>query len=230
VRIGQEVGAGRAGSLRIACVETMTVWLLVPVLRRWRRQRPDVRLELREFTSADRMVEHLAGGGADLAVGPEPTRTSEYAEVLGQEEMVVVASGNHPFVERPSVTMAEVAEEPFVHYDPGNGMAVWVDRFAARNQVSVTPVLRTGSPRTAAQLAGAGMGVAIVPASALSVRPSGVVRRLEPRTHRDILAVVAAPTDLLARRFVADLHRRGLPKADIGAQWAGDAPGPNTGH
>jgi DNA-binding transcriptional LysR family regulator len=217
VRIGQQVGAGRAGSLRIACAETMTVWLLVPVLRRWRTQRPDVHLELQEFISADRMAEFLVQGNADLVVGPEPTHRSEHTELLGREEMVVVASSNHPFADRASVTMAEVAEEPFVHYDPGNGMSVWVDRFAAGHGVSLTAVLRTRSPRTAAQLAGAGMGVTIVPTSALNVRPQGVVRRLEPRTHRDVVAVMAAPGDVLAQRFVADLHRRGLPKFDTGA-------------
>jgi DNA-binding transcriptional LysR family regulator len=36
VRVGRRVGAGDAGRLRIACVETMTTWLLVPVLRQWR--------------------------------------------------------------------------------------------------------------------------------------------------------------------------------------------------
>jgi DNA-binding transcriptional LysR family regulator len=82
--------------------------------------------------------------------------------------------------------------------------------------VALTPVLRTRSPRTAAQLAGAGMGVSIVPASALLAHPSGVVRPLSPRVHRDVVVVVAAPADKLARRFVADLNTRGLPAAGTG--------------
>ncbi|GII30365.1 LysR family transcriptional regulator [Planotetraspora mira] len=225
VHLGREVGAGRTGRLRIACAETMTAWLLVPVLRRWRARRPDVHLDLMEFTSTDRMVERLEAGGADLVIGPRPTGTSAHVEVLGQEEMVVVAPDGHGFAAETSIAPARLSAEPFVHYDPENGLAVWVDQFAAGHQVALTPVLRTRSPRTAAQLAGAGMGVTIVPASALMSRPSGVVRPLSPPVHRDVVAIMAAPTDKLARRFVADLQRRGIPTAGPEVRTAADGGG-----
>jgi DNA-binding transcriptional LysR family regulator len=77
--------------------------------------------------------------------------------------------------------------------------------------VVLNPVLRTGSPRTAAQLAAAGMGVTVVPMSALADRPPGVVRPLDPEVRRDVVVVVAAPSDALAARFVADLRGRGMP-------------------
>ncbi|MYX33123.1 MULTISPECIES: LysR family transcriptional regulator [unclassified Streptomyces] len=217
VRVGRQVGAGNDGRLRIACAETMTAWLLVPVLRRWHARRPGVRLELAEFTSADRMVEHLMNGATDLVVGPEPTATTAHVETLGREEIVVVTFASHPFASRVSVALEELADEPFVHYDPDNGMAVWVDRFAAAHQVSLRPVLRTRSPRTAAQLAGAGMGVTLVPVSALAGRPAAVVRRLEPRVHREIVALTLTPSDALVRRFVADLRGRGLPEVNTAA-------------
>ena len=37
---GRRVAAGTGGRVRIACVETMTAWVLVPVLRSWRRRFP----------------------------------------------------------------------------------------------------------------------------------------------------------------------------------------------
>ena len=82
---------------------------------------------------------------------------------------------------------------------------------AAQHGVVLNPVLRTRSPRTAAQLAAAGMGVTIVAVSALAPRPAGVVRRLRPMVKREVVAVVAAPSDTLVRMFIADVHRRGLP-------------------
>jgi DNA-binding transcriptional LysR family regulator len=212
IQIGKQVGEGGAGRLRISCVETMTTWLLVPVLRYWRSRRPDVALDLSEFTSADAMVEVLAAGGTDLAVGPRPTRTDAHVEVFGQEEMVVVASAAHRFSGMSAVPMSALADEMFVHYDPTNGMAIWVDQLAARHDVVLNPVLRTRSPRTAAQLAAAGMGVTIVPVSALAARPTGVVRKLRPMVKRDVVGIVAAPSDTLMQRFLADLHRRGLPR------------------
>ncbi|MGW1910505.1 hypothetical protein ACWCQS_07125 [Streptomyces sp. NPDC002076] len=48
----------------------MAAWLLVLVLRRWCTRWPEVRLDLMEFSSADRMIEHLMADGTDLFVGP----------------------------------------------------------------------------------------------------------------------------------------------------------------
>ena len=227
VMAGKRVAAGTGGRIRIACAETMTAWVLVPVLRSWRLRLPDVELDLKEYTSADRMLEVLAGGGADIIVGPRPTSTDEHTEVLGCEEIVVVASPEHRFADMGAVPLAELAGEPLVHYDPGNGFGVWVDQFAAgRGVVLPRPVLRTGSPRTAAQLAAAGMGVTIVPFSALTSRPSGTIKALDPPELRDVVVIVAAPHDDLLRRFACDLKRRGRPGSRI---WHLDQPGPASG-
>ncbi|HUN31393.1 MAG TPA: LysR family transcriptional regulator [Trebonia sp.] len=216
VLAGRRAAAGAGGRIRIACAETMTAWVLVPVLRGWRRHFPDVELDLKEYTSADRMLEVLLAGGADVTIGPRPTRTDQHAVVLGQEEVVVVASPEHRFSGLSAVPLAQLSAEPLVHYDPGNGFGVWVDQFAAsRGVVLPPPVLRTGSPRTAAQLAAAGMGVTIAPFSALTPRPYAAIRSLDPPELRDVVVIVAAPHDDLLRRFVGDLKRRGLPDARL---------------
>ncbi|WP_436532661.1 LysR family transcriptional regulator [Actinoplanes sp. HUAS TT8] len=211
VTVGRRVGEGRAGRLRIASAETMTTWLLAPILRQWRARHPEVAFELSEFSSADRMDRFLSAGKADLIVGPEPTTTVHHVERIGQEEMVVVAGAGHRFADEPAVSLAAVATEPFIHYDPENGMAIWVDELADRHGIAYDTVLHTRSPRTAAQLAGANMGVAIVPVSALAGAAEGTVRPLDPPVLRDVIVTIAAPADALSRRFVAELHRRGLP-------------------
>jgi DNA-binding transcriptional LysR family regulator len=216
VMAGRRVAAGAGGRIRIACAETMTAWVLVPVLQDWRRRFPDVELDLKEYTSADRMLDVLLAGGADIIVAPPPTRTDEHVEVLGSEEIVVVASPEHRFSGMAAVPLAELAAEPLVHYDRDNGNALWVDQLAARRGVVLPqPALRTGSPRTAAQLAAAGMGVALVPFSALTPRPGGTIRSLDPLELRDVVVVVAAPHDDLLQRFVSDLKRRGLPDSHL---------------
>src|ERR1700733_6806397 len=215
---GRGAAAGTTGRIGIACAETMTGWLLAPVLRSWHRRFPGVELDLKEFTSADRMLELLLAGGADIIVAPPPTVTAEHIENLGAEEIVVVTAPGHRFEAMDAVRLEELKDEPFVHYVHDNGMARWVDQFAAERGVLLPrPALRTASPRTAAQLAAAGMGVAIVPASALTPRPEATVRPFDPPALRDVIVVVAAPHDALVRRFVADLKERGLPMPRISA-------------
>jgi DNA-binding transcriptional LysR family regulator len=218
IQIGKRVGRADAGGIRISCAETMTTWLLAPVLRQWRLRHPEVKLDLSEFTSADVMVKRLEAGCIDIAIGPRPTSTTAHVSVVGKEEMVVVVAPGHPFTQRmDGVPVCELANEPFVHYDLDNGMAVWVDEFADRHKVVLNPVLRTRSPRTAAQLAAGGLGATLVPVSAVGPVPLGVVRRLRPAVERDVIAVVASPSDALVNQFLADIHRGGLPT------WSGRA-------
>src|ERR1700754_3759078 len=69
IQVGRRVGEGEAGRLRIACAETMTAWLLVPVLRHWRSRRPNVNLDLTEFSSSDAMITSLEENRIDVAIG-----------------------------------------------------------------------------------------------------------------------------------------------------------------
>ena len=224
----RRVAAGAGGRIRIACAETMTATVLVPVLRSWRRRFPDVELDLMEYTSADRMLDVLLAGGTDVTVGPRPSRTDEHTELLGHEEIVVIASPEHRFAALGAVPLAELAREALVHYTSDNGFAVSVDRLAAeRGVVLPEPALRTGFPRTATQLAAAGMGVAIVPFSALTPLPDATIRSLDPPEWREVVVVVAAPHDDLLRRFVSDLKQRGLPDSRISRlHQPGSASGP----
>ena len=211
IETGRQVGQGRAGRLGIACSETMAAWLLAPLLKDWQEQRPHVSLELAEFTSANRMAEHLAASQSDIAVGPRPNATAARLELLGQERMAVVAACDHRFATKQSVPAIELAGEPFIHYDSTNGLSRWMDEFTTRHHLSTMPVVRTFSSRTAAQLAASGVGVAIVPVSALVSQTAGIVRTLDPDVGRDIVIQIGNPSDSLAMRFVDDLRRRGLP-------------------
>lgn len=218
VQVGKRVARAGAGRIRIACAETMTAWLLLPVLRHWRSRRPDVHLELSEFTNGDAMLEALEAGITDVTFGPRPLRnTTAHMEVFGAQEVVAVAAAGHPFAEFAEVPVIALQSQPFVHYDPENALAFWVDQLAARHEIVLCPVLRTRSPRTAVQLAAAGMGVTVAPVSALPSRLAGTVRRLHPVTTVDVVAIVAAPSDTLVSQFVSDVRRRGLPS------WTGPA-------
>lgn len=225
IRKGRRVARGSAGRIQISCAETMAAWLLVEVLRHWRLQRPDVELQLSESASADATVRNLEAGDVDIFIGPRPTSTSAHVSVLGNEEIVVVVAPDHDFAELSGgVSLHSLTGQPIVHYDPGTDMAVWMEAFAADHQAVLDPVLSAGSQRTAAQLGAAGVGVAVVPVSALVYRKPQVVRRLEPRAEREIVVIVAAPSDPLVAQFVTDVRRLGLPS------WSGPASGTANTH
>jgi DNA-binding transcriptional LysR family regulator len=211
IAVGRRAARGGAGVLRVATLETLTPWLLAPAILAWHRRHPEVDFELSEFTSTERMDRFLTYQHADLIVGPRPAHTAHHVEPLGREELVVVSDGTQEFAAGPGVSIGALTDQPFIQHDPE------VDHLAAQHRLTLNPVLRTHNQCTAAALAKAGLGVTIVPVSALCGRDDGAVRPLQPQLFRDIVATVAAPSDQLSRRFVADLQRRGLPGDGLAA-------------
>lgn len=80
---------------------------------------------------------------------------------------------------------------------------------------------RTRSATTAARLADAGLGVAVVPVTALPAGAPGVVRALAPAQDREVVALSRPGRDPVVAAFVAALRRRGVPvPAAVAAQLA----------
>jgi len=201
VATGRAVAHGAAGQLRIGCAESLTAGLLAPVLRQWRRRHPRVQIAITEASSADVLAQQLDDGRLDLAVCPPPSRWTGHSGLIGHEDVVVVLSKGHPLAAAPTITFEQLRDEPVVHLTPENGFAGWLDSVAAQHGVVLTVAMRTRQAATAAELAAAGIGVAVVPRSAVGSRFAGVVVPMDPPLGRDLVCLVANPADALARRF-----------------------------
>lgn len=221
---GRAVAKGAGGRLRIGCAESMTAGLLAPVLRAWHRQHPDVDIDLNELTSADALADLVASGQADIAIGPRPSRWDGHSGLIGHEEIVATMATSAALSAPGSpVTFADIADGPVVHYHRDNGLGSWLDEAAARHGVTLTAATRTRQATTAAQLAAAGLGLALVPTTALHSSYPGTVRRLAPRLTREVVALTATTDDPVVRRFEANVRRRGIPvpsaiTAQLGSQ------------
>ncbi|WP_040859377.1 LysR family transcriptional regulator [Nocardia niigatensis] len=210
VTTGRATARGAGGHLRVACAESMSAGLLAPVLRTWLRRNPEVGLGLTEATSADELARLVESGQADVAICPRPTRWTGGIEVIGGEEIVAVLPPGHALAARTRITFEQLREEPLVHYHPDNGLAGWLEAEAARRGVVLNVAVRTRQAVTAARLAAAGVGVALVPATALGTG-SATVRRMRPAVARDLVCLIGTPSDVLVGRFVAEVVRRGIP-------------------
>ncbi|MEV6065933.1 LysR family transcriptional regulator [Nocardia sp. NPDC052001] len=208
---GRATARGEGGSLRLACAESMTAGLLAPVLRGWLRRNPLVRLALTEATSADELARLVDSGAAALAIGPRPSRWTGATEVIGTEEIIAVLPPGHPLADRPHLTLRHLRDEPLIHYHRDNGLAGWLDAQAARQEVEFTVAMRTRQAATAAQLAAAGVGVALVPITALPTGLPAALRHIRPTVSREIVCLQGTPGDVLARAFTAAVLHRGIP-------------------
>ncbi|OZC48474.1 LysR family transcriptional regulator [Rhodococcus sp. RS1C4] len=210
VRIGRASAEGREGRLRLGCAESMTVPVLAPTLRKWTRKYPHIGLDLTEFASADAMADALSYGDIDLAVGPASTQFTGVTHVIGTEDIVAVIPEGLDLADEPAISWTDLAGRPIVHYHPSNGLRGWFDSVATTHGVELDAVTHSRNATTAAQLAHAGLGIALVPTTALPARFAGIVTPMRPPLQRAVVAMVGTRTDALTRRFVDDLLARGM--------------------
>lgn len=210
VRSARAVGEAGGGSLRIGCAQSLTVALLAPVLRDWRRRHPEVAITLHELAVMDEALWLVESDEVDVAVLPDPPSGRLQLTAIAEEEIVLAAPTGHPLAQRDSVRIQDLDGAPLVHYTAHNQLGAWLDQSFARAGVHPEAVMRTSVTATAPQLAAAGLGIAVCPVSAVSAGFPGVIRPFSPRWTRQLMAVTSANTDPLVARFIARLRRRGV--------------------
>lgn len=202
--IRARVGALPAGGgvVRVAATESLlAAWL--PVALAAAKREAGVELELHAHRGP-LVVERVVGGHVDVGVcvsGEEGTLASR---ALGDEPMVLVASGDQPLVVPPPAPLDVWTIEA------RSVTGAWLDRRLARHPWTLVPRGRIESFGAAVQLARAGFGPALVPMGIARAMGIGAERAVEvPDLRRPLVAVYAAGAleRPAVRRFLDALGR-----------------------
>jgi DNA-binding transcriptional LysR family regulator len=163
---GRRIAAGKQGRLLISCTETIVEGHLTSVLRLWRATRPQVEIELLERSRTGDVTRDVQTGYASLGVSPCPPTPTAPLSTLADERVMVLAGPAHRLRHREYVTSSELAQEPLVVYDQLPDV-LHSSNVTYRPCREHPPQHRVRSARTAANLTHVGIGVAVVPSSAL---------------------------------------------------------------
>jgi DNA-binding transcriptional LysR family regulator len=209
-----------AGELQIATLYSISLGILPPALKAWRRQYPEVGIRLYEHRHTTELTEAMTTGQADVAIGPVPLTWPTPPHVLGIEELVVVIASDdplapaadrlravptsvvHPLERTTSVSLTELAERAWVHYTPGHGLADLLDQACAQAGFQPRIAVRTEQTAAAPALAAAGLGPALVPANILPASFDGHVLHLDPPICRPLTAYTRGAPDPLTTAFI----------------------------
>ncbi|MFD0274393.1 LysR substrate-binding domain-containing protein [Kitasatospora sp. NPDC127111] len=213
LRTAARLAAGLdGGELELATVYSISLGILPPVLRAWRRLHPQVRIRLREYAHNDELRAAMAAGQADVAVGTPPADWEGPIRELGVEEFLLALpadlSADPSVMDRQSVPLADLSGRDWVHYAPGNGLADLLDRACAEAGFRPRAAVRTEQTAAAPLLAAAGLGPALVPANLVPPGFDGLVRRPEPPVRRPLVAYTRTRPDPLTAAFVDLLARQ----------------------
>jgi len=182
---------GERGEIRVGLTGA-TTWRLLPrMTRAYRARYPLVRLELHPSVFSGAQFSALLDGGIDVGLLRAPVPAPLVSRTLLDEELVAVLPDEHPLAARPSVPLADLAEENFVSYPDRQGSNLRDVGMRACASVGFWPrvVQEAQDTYTVVALVAAAVGVALLPASAEWLHFEGVAFR--PVTGADLRVPVA---------------------------------------
>ncbi|MFE0436459.1 LysR substrate-binding domain-containing protein [Streptomyces nigra] len=109
--------------------------------------------------------------GDDFLSLPERKPAGIDARELATVPLVLVVNAAHPLAQRGELTLADLAEEPFVDFPPGYGNREVVDRAFAAAGVVRRVALEVPDIDMGAALVRHGLGIAFLPAFAVARTP-----------------------------------------------------------
>ncbi|WP_254848155.1 LysR family transcriptional regulator [Mycobacterium avium] len=194
------------GEIRLAYLSSFGSTVVPRLIARFKESSPRVTFTLEEG-AAESIADRVRSGGVDIGVvSPRPVeRTLAWRSLFRQRLGVAVPDG-HRFARGAAVSMADLADEPFVTMHPGFGMRRLLDELCAAAQFRPRVALQAPNLTTAASLVAAGLGISLVPIDGSSY-PSGVsVKPLaDADAYRDVGMIwdSGRPLPRSARDFIA---------------------------
>lgn len=158
---------GARGAVELGSSKTIGSYMLPSVLAEFRRTHPNVEITL-AIEDAERALELTRTGALDFAVlatAPGEDYQGLDMEVIGSDQLVLVAAPG--FVEKPRVTLEDIAELPFIeaHALRRNYIDRQLRELGVRERKSV---VKFGHPEAMKRAAVNGLGVAMLFRSAIS--------------------------------------------------------------
>lgn len=222
-RAAKAAAGAEGGELHIATLHALAIGALPPVLARWRRVFPDVRLHLREYLTTDELRDHVDRGVADIAIGPRPERWAGPVVSLGTEEIMIVVSRDDPLAGRTRpVHLAELADRAWVRcvLEPVIGGRRWLDRECERYGFRPVTAMEVQHASTAVRLAVAGVGILACSVEVARATAGAVAVPVEPAWRQELTAYARVELTGAALRFVEacreDRRATGAPAPRVG--------------
>lgn len=199
----QASGKPLAGELRMSVIPTIAPFLLPRILPRLRKERPQLRLYLREETSGD-AVESLHHGRADCVLLALPFATGEVeAEHICDDRLFVAFPQGQPRDPPEAIPPAMIDPDHLLLLEDGHCLKEHALSACNRPELRASATMIGTSLHTLVQMVDNGLGMTMLPEMAIE---AGILHE----TH-----VVARPLKTRnASREIALIWRKNSPRAE----------------
>lgn len=194
-----------AGDLRLGVIPTIGPYVLPRVMPAARRAYPDLRLFLREEQSA-RLLSDLEAGRVDAGLLALPYETGDLVvQDLWREDVVALLPQDHPLAGRARLSDADLLGADLLMLEDGHCLRDHALHACGLRGPRENEAFQATSVRTLVQMVANGLGITLLPRSALPVEVGEgtpvVVRDLEGGGPARTIALVWRRASPRARDF-----------------------------
>ncbi len=169
-------GVGEVGRLSVGYYDTAILDGIPTLLRQFTSRHPDITISLervRKATQIDYLRDRLLHVGFGEQYGTENGIT---CRTVASEPLYVAYAERGTFADRPSVTVSDLRDSPFVLYPSSRpGFADAVVGMCFNNGFSPSVAIEAEDVVACLSYVAIGSGIAVVPKSATHVRPGDVM-------------------------------------------------------
>ena len=156
------------GTLRLSGGMTVCLYVFPPLLKHLRRVHPQLDMRLTVAT-AGRSVEEIRAGRVDAGLLTLPVEESDLVTVPAlREELLLMTTPKHPLARRRVVSPQDLAEQPFILFEPGSGTRQVIDGLFASEGIQPTVVMETENVEIIKAMVRTELGISIVPYQAIA--------------------------------------------------------------
>jgi DNA-binding transcriptional LysR family regulator len=188
----EQVKTGSAGHLMIAAAPAVSTYVLPGLLQRFVAAHPRVEVSVRTGHSED-VLELVLRDEVQIGLGRAIRHPDIELRPFHTEDLVLVCAPDHPFTRRDSVAMAEVANEKLIMFDRTSSYYEITQGAFLSAGVKLRGLMELDSIEAAKKMVERGLGVALLPGTAVEREVQGKMLRAVPMSdappmHNSIVA------------------------------------------
>ncbi len=189
----RRLARGEAGSLAVGFTAVSAYQLIPQLLAQAADEMPGLQFTLKEMVSSAQL-EALAAHRIDVGfVRQINDRDALDAQLVSRETLLVALPQSHPLAPKPAIAVRDLDQQAFVMYAADEGRYFYDCIAGLFAMTGVTPryVYHLGQTHSVVSMVKAGLGVAIVPASAMQLHSDNLVYRplLDADLHAELYMV-----------------------------------------
>ena len=152
------------GKIILGASETFSVVHLPMLLREFRREYPDIDIELR-FGDIAKFQEDLKNNTIDIAfiLAGEIVHSSLTTELLCPEPMSLIVSPEHSYARQSAICVADFQSENFIVTQEGCAYREFIEKLLESNQIKPRSFMKVKNIEAIKQFVISGLGLAILP-------------------------------------------------------------------